>query len=195
MSLDLVLEPEGPLPTAARHLVQQALFILQAGAFAELDSAAWVLARWFLLPPEPDSDRPAFQRITVSLRDPAGQAWLRAEAEDQEYEVELKDWGTVDVVAETAHQGFYRLTLAPGGLLPEHHHLHMHEAELIVGPGLVGWMDGRAPRPLPLGTLHRWRHGQRHGYRNPGPRSASLLCMDAPPFDPDDEITEPLGSP
>ena len=66
----------------------------------------------------------------------------------------------------------------------------MREAELVLDPGLLGWKDGQAPRPLSVGKTLEWNKGQRHGYQNASAAPASLLCVDSPPFDPKDEILE-----
>jgi len=84
--------------------------------------------------------------------------------------------------------GLYRLTLLPGTSLPEHHHLRMREAELVLDTGLEGTQDGGPRRALAIGERVTWKAGQKHSYHNTGKTSASLLCMDSPPFDPADEI-------
>ncbi len=109
--------------------------------------------------------------------------------------VEPKPWGWVDVIAETGQIEMVRLVLEPGGLLPNHIHRRMIEAEVVLDPGLEGWEDDAPAAPLAVGRVRRWRHGQPHGYRCTGPHPAGILCLDAPRFDPADEQILPRESP
>ncbi len=179
------------------NLATELGFILQACRFHLLESAAHVLLRWLLLPPVEGSHVAPIQRARVRLSKPQalpGRALAivecNGEAATQEWEREEKSWGRVDIVAETRRTGIYRLTIQPQGKLPTHHHQTMREAELVLEPGLLGWNDGQAPAPLPVGTVLEWSKEQRHGYENPSDAPASLLCVDSPPFDPKDEILE-----
>jgi dihydroneopterin aldolase len=173
-------------------------FLLQAGRFYLLETASWVLLRMLLLPQPGDSPVPSPTRATVTLTKYgalAGQARAVVNqtglAAAQTYVREDNDWGTVDVIAETRRVGIYRLNLAPGQSIPRHVHHRMREAELVLDPGLVGWQEGLDPRVLEEGERFSWERGQAHGYRNSGDRVASILCVDAPPFIPEDEV--PLG--
>jgi dihydroneopterin aldolase len=177
------------------RLTAQIAFILQTGHFYLLESAAHVLARWVLIPPIAHESRPGVDRVQVRLTKPAalpGAAkavvQVEAEAADQHYASETKSWGTVDIVEETRRMGLYRLTLNAGAELPEHHHVRMREAELVLHKGLHGGQDQQALRPLHVGEVFAWKKHQPHVYRNAGRACASLLCMDSPPFDPEDEI-------
>lgn len=172
-------------------------FILQAGRFHLLESAAHVLLRWLLLPPVAGSHVAPIQQASVRLAKPnalPGQAVAVVEcsgtAADQAWQHEEKPWGRVDIVAETRRVGIYRLTIQPSCELPTHHHQQMREAELVLESGLEGWKDGLPPQALPISTVLEWKKEQRHGYRNPSDSPASLLCIDSPPFDPTDEILE-----
>lgn len=180
------------------HICRDVGFVLEQGRFYLLESAARTLLRYLLLPPAPDEARPAVQRARVSLTKfgvlPGGarpRIEVAGAAADQAWGVEDKPWGSVDVVAETERMGLYRLNIAPGQVLPHHVHRRMREAELVLTEGLTGWRDSEPDRPLPVGEQVLWRLGQPHGYRNDSARSGSLLCLDAPPFDPDDEIEVP----
>jgi dihydroneopterin aldolase len=173
-------------------------FILQSGRFYLLEAAAQVLLRWLLLPPAEGSPTPPIEFARVRLAKPdalpggaVAVVQVEGKASDQSWEREEKPWGRVDIVQETRRAGLYRLTLQPGGELPTHHHLRMREAELVLDAGLVGWKDGGTPGRLPVGLVLTWNHEQSHGYRNEGTAPASLLCLDAPPFDPRDEILHP----
>jgi len=177
------------------RLTEQILFILQTGHFYLLESAAHVLARWVLIPPISGEKRPQIDRVQIRLTKPAAlpgsaQAVVEVEASaaDQHYEQEDKSWGSVDIVEETRRMGLYRLTLLPNTELPEHHHMKMREAELILHQGLEGTQDSQPYAPLQIGQVFLWQKAQLHSYRNVGQQPASLLCMDSPPFDPQDEI-------
>jgi dihydroneopterin aldolase len=202
--VDVTLELNGQSAAIADRLEQtwnydaladQIGFILEASHFYLLESAAHVIARWVLLPPIASQHRPIIEWASVRLTKPAAlpgsaQAVVQvdAAASDQHYGSESKGWGTVDIVEETRRMGLYRLTLLPGTSLPEHHHLRMREAELVLDTGLEGTQDGGPRRALAIGERVTWKAGQKHSYHNTGKTSASLLCMDSPPFDPADEI-------
>ncbi len=170
-------------------------FLLEAGRFYLLETASWVLLRALLLPAIEGAAAPSPQRATVRLtkygalpgqaRAVVTQAGLAAA---QTYLREDNDWGTVDVIAETRRLGVYRLNVAPGREIPRHVHRRMREAELILGDGLVGWQEGHEPRPLAEGERFTWDRGRAHGYRNTGTGISSILCLDAPPFIPEDEV-------
>ena len=182
------------------HIVAQAEFILKQGKFFLLETAGHVLMRWLLAPTMPNDPRPTILSAHLSIMKPAALSGtalakvdLRASRETQEYLREEKNWGWVDVIAETQHAGFYRLNLFPSAKLPEHYHLQMKESELVLTPGLKGWQSDQDPRILSVGEVFEWKQNQPHGYLNHGTSPASILCVDAPPFDPADE--RPTQSP
>lgn len=179
-------------------IAEQVRFVLQQGQFHLLESASRALLRSLLVPPAPDEDRPAAQSAWVALTKFGvlpGQARprvrLAGRAEEQRWLREEKPWGSVDVIEENRRLGLYRLNIAPGCTLPNHIHHAMREAEMVLSAGLLGWADGGPEVLLPPGRIRCWQAAQPHGYRNPGPLTASLLCIDAPPFDPADEIEVP----
>jgi hypothetical protein len=59
----------------------------------------------------------------------------------------------------------------------------MREAEMVLGEGVLC-----QEKPAPAGTVHVWPHGAPHTYANPTDEVQSILCVDAPPFLPDDEV-------
>jgi mannose-6-phosphate isomerase-like protein (cupin superfamily) len=195
----LELPPGGGLPALAVHLDaeivsgtpdldrigREVAFLVEHGRHPDLDTAARVLARWLQLPPT--GDGAALGALTLRLTpDTGAPVVLRAAPSPYDQEPD-KPWGWVDIAHETATVGFYRLVLTHGGVLPTHVHQVMEEVELVLDDGLEGWRDGGPARPLPAGLRLRWRHGQPHGYRHLGGPPASLLCIDTPPFDPEDE--------
>ena len=180
-------------------LVREVSFVLQAGRFHLLETAGRVALRYLLLPPQHDDPRaPAtWARIVLTkFHVLPGEARPRVEvsghARDEQYVVEQKRWGTVDVVDENKRLGLYRLNVAPGRTIPNHVHRRMREEELVLTAGLVGWVGDEAPRPLAVNAHREWNNEAAHGYRNVGERTASVLCLNEPPFDPVDEIEVPL---
>lgn len=180
------------------ELCRDVEFILQSGRFYLLEAAGSILLRYLLLPPVPDDPRPKVESASVTLTKfgalpGEAQPQVRFEATTNEvrHSQETKDWGTVDVIGENRRLGLYRLNIAPGGEIPNHIHRIMKEQELVLSPGLLGWHDGGPPTPLEPGHRSAWKFEQPHGYRNPASHITSILCMDAPPFDPDDEIEVP----
>ena len=168
-------------------------FILQSGRFHLLETAARFLLRWLLLPPPPGDRGPPVRSARVALTKfhaLPGEATARVSlaAEALDYTRERNPWGTVDVVDECRRVGLYRLNVAPGQAIPNHYHQRTREAELILSGGLVGWREGGRPAPRAVGERFRWARREEHGYRNEGVAVASILCMDAPPFDPADEV-------
>ena len=177
------------------ELCDQVQFVLRAGRFYLLETAAHVLVRTLLVPPAPAELRPRVIGARVSLTKfgvlpgvarPRVDVWARAE--ELQFGEELKEWGTVDVIDETRLFGLYRLNVAPGREIPNHVHRRMREAELVLTEGLVGWKDGEEPAPLAVGAVFEWELEQPHGYRCVGPEPGSILCMDAPPFSAEDEV-------
>ncbi|MFT4978046.1 MAG: dihydroneopterin aldolase [Myxococcota bacterium] len=176
-------------------LEAQLRFVLEAGRFHLLESAARVILRLVLLPPLPDDTRPAVEAARVSLArlSDTGQASrarvsLSAGVGELSWERETNPWGSVDIIDETRRMGLYRLNIAPGEQIPNHLHRQMREAEMVLSPGLVGWKDDEPPRVLALGEQQHWARGQPHGYKNRSARTGSILCMDSPPFIPSDEV-------
>ncbi len=154
-----------------------------------------MLSRSLLLPALPGARSPSPSTASVTLTKYGAlpgeaRAVVRQDAiaAAQTYVREDNDWGTVDVIAETRRLGVYRLNIAPGREIPRHVHRRMREAELILDDGLVGWQEGSEPRTLAEGERFGWERGQAHGYRNISDRVSSILCLDAPPFIPEDEV-------
>lgn len=167
------LDIEDPVVIAAVR------FVLDEVKFADLPDAARFISR---LASTLDGMPQRARIVTQSGR------WVESVAKPGEGEVEIKDWGSVDVIAESATTGLYRLNLFPGATLPDHVHFTMREAEMVLSPGLMGWAGDLLLQKLHVGDRRRWPHGLPHGYHNPSEEVASLLCIDSPPFSADDEI-------
>jgi len=174
----------------------QVSFLLRSAQFRLLETAAHALARFLLSPPAPDEGRAQLARVRVRLEKPgalSGFAMPSLEIERDASEVEVvredKRWGFVDVIHETRDAGIYRLVLAPGGVIPLHVHRAMRESELVLTSALH--CQGEH---VPQGTVRRWPRGAAHIWENRSEQHQGILCVDAPRFDPSDEI-EVTGEP
>ncbi|MEM1414615.1 MAG: dihydroneopterin aldolase [Myxococcota bacterium] len=168
----------------------QVVFLLRSCRFRLLETAAQALAGHLLAPPSPGVKRAAVQACTIRLTKPGAlrgfarpSLEVRRSADEVSLTHETKPWGRVDVVHETREAGIYRLHVAPGKGIPLHVHRQMRESEMVLSKGLLC-----QNRKVPPGTVHRWPLGAAHRYDNPTSRWQSILCVDAPPFIPDDEI-------
>jgi FolB domain-containing protein len=168
----------------------QLAFLLKSCRFRMLETAAHSLCRYLLAPPSLGESRASISRVRLTLEKPGalgGRAVPSLQIERDAAWVELthedKPFGTVDVIHETRELGIYRLNLAPQRSISLHVHRVMQEAEMVLSPGL--WCQGKA---VAAGTVHRWPKGAAHCYHNPTRRFQTVLCVDSPPFVPDDEI-------
>ena len=92
-------------------------------------------------------------------------------------------FGKVDVLGEAEEWGLYLLRIAPGKLIPLHFHKRLAESELVLSPGLH--LQGQA---VAVGTAIDWPRQWPHAYANPTNQEQVILCIDRPPFDPEDEV-------
>ena len=178
-------------------LAREVGFVLREGRFRLLETASRFLLRYLMLPPLADDARPPALAGSVTITKFGalpGAARARVEVSADappRYRREEQPWGVVDIVDECRRLGLYRLNVAPGGVIPNHCHRRMREAEMVLGPGLAGWRDGGPERALTPGEEVAWRPDQPHGYRNPSAAWGSVLCIDSPPFEPSEEIPVP----
>jgi dihydroneopterin aldolase len=171
-------------------LTAQLAFLLRSARFRMLETAAHALARYVLAPPAPGERRAAVERARITLTKPTAlggaavpSLTIERDAAWVELTQEQKPFGTVDVIHETRDAGIYRLNVAPGHVIPLHVHRVMQEAEMVLSDGLL--CQGM---PVRAGTVHRWPKDAAHGYKNPTRRHQTILCVDSPPFIPEDEV-------
>ena len=167
-------------------------FLLEQCQFRLLESAVWMLQRWLLLAPL-GSEANRITAVDVRLTkfgalpgSTLASVQSRTTIDDIEYQREIKDWGSVDIVGETTKVGVYRLNIDPGHQIPPHYHETMREAELVLSNGLR-LLEQEGTQVLDVGRTMAWSTKFVHGYENTGDHVASLLCVDSPPFIPEDE--------
>lgn len=172
------------------RLLGELRFILVAGRFRLLESAAEAVAAWMLAPPSQDVPRPMVERVDVKLSKLvalSGKAVPTLEIQRQRSDftmvTETKSFGFVDVVFETKECGVYRERITPRTVLPTHVHHHLDESELVLGDGLL--LQGQ---PVAAGTAHTWPRGYPHRYENVTDIEQSFICIDRPAFIPTDEV-------
>lgn len=172
------------------RLLGELRFILVAGRFRLLESAAEALTAWLLAPPSQDVPRPLIEGVDVKLSKlvalsgaavPTLQIYRTRE--DVSVIVEEKSFGFVDVIFETRDCGVYRERVAPRAVLPTHVHHHLDESELVLGDGLL-----LQNAPVAAGLAHTWPRGFPHRYENPTDIEQSFLCIDRPAFIHTDEV-------
>ncbi|MBT6177367.1 MAG: FolB domain-containing protein [Deltaproteobacteria bacterium] len=172
-------------------------FLLKACRFKLLEEAAEAICAYVLAEPTGDGQRCSVDAVTLELTKPAAlgdiaMPSVRVYREASEYcpEVETQDFGRVDIIAEGKGFGIYRLRIAPGAAIKTHVHRVMCEHELVLGDGLL-----LQNKPVGAGWAHCWPLNFPHRYDNPTDQEQTILCVDKPPFIPDDEVAvdEPLG--
>lgn len=174
------------------RLHAELVFILTRARFHTVEAATEALASYVLAPPTDDAPRARPVRAEVSLAKlaamPGGLARLtvRRAAESYVEKTEVKPFGQVDILAEGAEVGLYRLRVAPGRKIPAHVHRVMQESELVLGDGLL--LQGA---PVARGTSVDWPLDFAHEYTNASAVAQTILCIDRPRFRPDDEIEVP----
>lgn len=195
-------------------LSQQLCFLLQHGKFQLLETAAHALCAYLIAPPlqstvpirsatEPimgaqpaciPSTRINAARVTLAkphaLRasHPGAIPSVRVQrqATGQPLPSETKPFGSVEIVFENARVGIYRLNIAPGRTIPLHIHKRMRESEMVLTSGLLC-----QHQPVAQGVIFQWGAEQPHVYHNPSAYTQTVLCIDMPKFDPEDEIVVP----
>jgi len=165
-------------------------FVLEAGQFQLLETAAAAVAALVLM--IPPADRPSIQPdgVEVTIEKPqalAGKAipsvTILRYAHEMNYGLERNDFGHVHILHENRDCGVYLLHIPPGGKIPAHVHRQMGEAELVMSSGLE--LQGE---PIEGGLAHFWPLDFIHQYDNPSDETRTILCVNRPKFDPADEI-------
>jgi dihydroneopterin aldolase len=174
-------------------IASQIEFILSAGEFMLIESAAQLVLRHILLPPTDDRPIISTAKVTIKKADAlAGTALpsvcIQGDSVDSKYVREVKNWGYVDIIEETSRLGLYRLTLSPNATLPAHYHEQMRESELMLTDGLQSLGSSGEVKTMRAGESFSWNKGQVHGYKNTLATEANILCLDRPAFIPADEI-------
>lgn len=172
------------------RLAAELRFLLESCRFELLESAAEALCRYVLAPPTQDAPRAQVREVTVRLTKPHAlqghgvpSLTVHRTGDELAYTRESKPFGEVDVIHEGTGYGIYRLRIRPGGTIPTHVHRVMDEAELVLGQGLL--LQGQ---PVARGTALRWPRHFAHRYDNPTATEQTVLCVDRPRFQPDDEV-------
>lgn len=166
--------------------------ILEKCRFQMLETAAYALLKFLLAPPPRGYKTPQVERAELSIRKPSAlggvaipKVTLRRDAAWARPTVENKTWGNVEVIHESADSGIYRLNIAPGHAIPPHYHSRMHEIEMVLTQGLLCQNI-----PTPPGAVFDWPLQAVHRWDNPSEEWQSILCIDMPRFQPDDEIED-----
>lgn len=102
---------------------------------------------------------------------------------------EVKTWGKVKILFENGTYGIYVLTIAPKCLIPLHLHQIMDESELVLTSGLL-----LQEIPVSEGVAIHWKKNFAHFYENPSDYWQKILCIDSPPFIPEDEVLVPSAT-
>ena len=89
-------------------LAREASFILEAGEFLLLESAAWMICRWILLSPRPGQARPPVQSVDVKLTkfgalpgSTLASVQQTMKVAEVDYEEIHGPWGSGELVGET----------------------------------------------------------------------------------------------
>lgn len=164
------------------RLAGELRFLLEAGRFELLESAAETVCRYVLSPPTPDAPRAQARAATVRLTKPAaltGSAipslQVHRTMEEMAYASEDTPFGGVDILHEGAGYGLYRLRVKPHGAAPTRLQRQGEGDELVLGAGLL--LQGK---PVQRGTAFHWPRGFSRSYENPTSLELSLLCVDRP---------------
>ena len=168
----------------------QVTFLLEAGNFHMLETAAHVLAKYLLSPPPPSARTARIDAVRIRLEKPHalggnGVASLeierdRAWFQDQTAE---KPFGQIDIVHETRRVGVYRLHIRPRATIPLQVHRRLSKSEMILTDGLL--CQGE---PAPRLSTRTWPIDAPHMYENPTDEVQTILRLDTPPSPWDDDV-------
>ncbi len=193
VAMDMELQFDAYRPVAANlaktadygRLIGELHFLMHACRFSSLETAADTICRYLLARPIGEQQPGTLLWVRVALKAPGTFASVSMAGNRGEYDfvVEKKPFGYVDVLVEHAGFGVYRLRISPGAGIAAHEHRMMDEYEMVLGSGLL--LQGK---PIAAGSVIDWPRNFVHRYDNPTGAEQTVLCVDCPPFDPDDEI-------
>ena len=172
------------------HVCGDVEFLLEAGQFQLLETAAEAVAAIALM--KPPVDRPSIQpdAVEVCIEKPQAlsgkaipQVTVLRHANEMKYGLEQNDFGHVHILHENQDCGVYLLHIPSGGRIPAHVHREMGEAELVISTGLE--LQGQ---PIEAGLAHFWPLDFVHQYDNPSEAMRTVLCVNRPAFNQADEI-------
>jgi FolB domain-containing protein len=157
----------------------QIAFLLQAGRFELLETAAHVLALHLLSPPAPGERRSKVELVRLRLTKPAALGGrgipsleIEREASWARLESTATPFGSIDLIHQSRHTRIYRLHLAAKRSITRRSGSTL-EAELVLGEGLE--RDGV---PVPRGAEVRDGDVGARAYVNTSLHPQSLLCVD-----------------
>ncbi len=169
----------------------QLSFLLVAGRYRLIETAAHALCGWLTLPPARDENRAPIELCHLKITKPKalgghGIPAIEVHRAASEYprRNEPTSFGSVDLVFERRSYRIYRLNLDPGASVLLNANSQMWVSELVVGRGLLS--DGKA---VGNNTTFERTSGS-HRYENPTDRVQSVLYADTPRDQREDELEE-----
>lgn len=164
------------------QLAGELRFLVDAAHFAEPAHVGEALVAYLLsdgrYPDDPARRR--IEQVTIVQKNGISQGFFAAGR--AALACEATRFGRVYIVFEDHQVGIYRLVIGVGRSIVSHVHQRMDERELVLSPGL--FLQGR---PIAPGISHHWPRDFPHRYDNVSTREQVVLCIDHPPFIPDDE--------
>lgn len=166
--------------------------ILKFGEFRLIETAAMAICRYILSPTNRKLNGKSICAATVILEKTdivcsTGSAGvrIRRQAELLDFNVEVKPFGEVEIIAESSDCGLYFLKISPKSSIPDHYHDIMTETEVCITDGLL--LNGQQQAK---GLARIWPKKFVHRYENPTSREQVILCIDRPRFIESDEIQD-----
>lgn len=165
-------------------ITAQVAFLLRHFRFRLLETAAYTLCRFLLLPPALSENRPQVEQVRICLSKPGAlpnravpSLEISRDLSSTELERSPAEFGFVDVVFEGREMGIYRVDIAPNSALTLAAQAPGCAGEMAVSGGLV--YQGHKVR---AGTVRQRSQSESHCYDNPTERYQTLLCIDPKPF-------------
>lgn len=92
-------------------------------------------------------------------------------------------FGKVQVLESTKEFGSSILIIEPGKEIKEHFHKKTKEVEIILEGQVISLPENKLQKS---GDINVWNINQKHGYKNNSKKSARVLCITYPNYDPKD---------